>query len=149
MDVVIRAAAVYMLLILVFRISGKRALAQITTFDFVLLLIISEATQQAMVGSDFSLTGAFLVILTLTVLDIGLSRLKQRSKTVDRLIDSAPLMLIENGRLHKERMEKARIDEDDILSSAREQEGVSRMEEIAYAVLERGGQITVILKEKG
>jgi uncharacterized membrane protein YcaP (DUF421 family) len=147
-DAVIRAAAMYFILIVVFRITGKRALAQITTFDFVLLLVISEATQQAMTGSDFSVTEAFLIILTLTALDIGLSLLKQRSKKIDRLVDSTPLLLIENGKIHQERMDHARIDRNDILSSARAQDGVASLDEIAYAVLERNGQITVILKGK-
>jgi uncharacterized membrane protein YcaP (DUF421 family) len=148
MDAVIRAAAVYFLLVLVFRLTGKRALAQITTFDFVLLLVISEATQQAMTGSDYSVTEAFLVILTLTALDIGLSLLKQRFRSVDRLVDSTPLLLIENGVLHQEHMDRARVDREDILSSAREQQGVATMDQIAYAILERNGQITVILKDQ-
>lgn len=80
MESVLRAAAMYVGLLIIMRIAGKRSLAQITTFDFVLLLIISEATQNAMLGQDFSLTNAFIVIITLVTLDIGLSLLKRRSK---------------------------------------------------------------------
>ena len=85
MDSVLRAAAIYIGLMIIMRFAGKRSLAQITTFDFVLLLIISEATQQAMLGQDFSVTNALLVIVTLVMLDIGLSLLKRRSKTIDKL----------------------------------------------------------------
>src|SRR5699024_10454047 len=106
-------------------------------FDFILLLIISEATQQAMLGNDFSVTNAFLVIMTLIGLDIGLSLLKQLSPRLDQLLEGLPLVIVEDGRLLKERMRKARIDEEDILTAARELQGLERMEQIKYAVLER------------
>ena len=78
MDAVLRSATIYVFLLVIFRLSGKRSLAQITTFDFVLLLIIGEATQQALLGNDFSITYALIVITTLVGIDIGLSLLKQR-----------------------------------------------------------------------
>lgn len=78
MDSILRAVAIYAILMIIFRISGKRSLAQITTFDFVLLLVIGEATQQALLGDDFSLTNAALVIITLLGLDIALSMLQER-----------------------------------------------------------------------
>jgi len=144
MDAFFRTLAVYGFLLLIFRVSGKRSLAQITTFDFVLLLIIGEATQQALLGDDFSVTNAFLVILTLMAVDIGLSLLKQRVPKVERFIDGLPLVIVENGKPLQERMDKARIDEGDILSAARMLQGLERMEQIKYAVLERDGGITVI-----
>lgn len=146
MDAVIRALAIYVILMLVFRISGKRSLAQITTFDFVLILVIGEATQQALLGNDFSLTNAFLVIVTLVGLDIGMSLVKQRSKTIEKWLDSVPVVIIEEGKLLQDRMDKARIDEADILSRAREYHGLERLDQIKYAVLERSGGITIIPK---
>jgi uncharacterized membrane protein YcaP (DUF421 family) len=144
MDAILRGAAIYIFLLLVFRLTGKRALAQITTFDFVLLLIISETTQQALVGKDYSLTGAALLIMTLVVLDLALSLVKQRSHWFQRLTEGAPLVILENGKPLKERMSKLRIDEGDILQAARESQGLERLEQIKYAVLERSGGITVI-----
>ena len=148
MDSVLRGVAIYVFLLLIFRISGKRSLAQVTTFDFVLLLIISETTQQALLGENFSLTNAMLLIVTLIGLDIGISLLKQRSPRLEKLVDSVPLILVENGHPIKERMDKARVDESDILASARELQGLERMEQIKYAVLERSGGITVIPHER-
>jgi uncharacterized membrane protein YcaP (DUF421 family) len=146
MDSVIRAVAIYGLLLVIFRISGKRSLAQITAFDFVLLLIISEATQQALLGDDFSLVNAFVVIITLVGLDIALSLLKQRLPRFDLLIDDTPLIIVEDGHPLKARMDKARIDESDILASARELQGLERMDQIKYAVLERSGGVSIIPK---
>ena len=146
MDSVVRALAIYAILLIIFRISGKRSLAQITTFDFVLLLVIGEATQQALLGDDFSMTNAFIVIVTLLGLDIALSLLKQRSPKIERLLDDTPLIIVENGRALKERMDKARIDESDVLTAARELQGLERMDQIKYAVLERSGGVSVIPK---
>ena len=144
MDSVFRALAIYAVLLLIFRISGKRSLSQITTFDFVLLLVIGEATQQALLGDDFSLTNAFIVIVTLVGVDVGLSLLKQRSPKLELLLDDAPLIIVENGRPLKERMDKARIDESDVLTAARELQGLERMDQIKYAVLERSGGVSII-----
>lgn len=149
MDSVLRGAVVYLVLLVLFRVSGKRSLAQVTTFDFVLLLIISEAIQQALIDSDNSMTNGFLVVVTLLGLDIGMSLLKQRSKLVERLIDDVPLVLVEDGRPIKERMDKARVDESDVLQSARQLQGLERMDQIKYAVLERSGGISIVPKQAG
>jgi uncharacterized membrane protein YcaP (DUF421 family) len=148
MDAVLRGLSVYMFLLIIFRISGKRSLGQVTSFDFVLLLIIAETTQQALLGDDYSVTNAFLLIGTLVGIDIGLSLLKQRSAKLDRLLEGAPLVIVENGKLLKDRMDKARVDEEDILHAARELQGLERMEQIKYAVLERNGDITVVPKQE-
>ena len=146
MDSILRAAVVFAFMVVVLRISGRRTLGEMTNFDFVLVLIISESTQNAMIGDDYSMTNGFLVILTLVTLDIGLSLLKQRSRRVEKWIDGVPTILVEDGRPLKDRMDKARIDEEDILESARELQGLERMEQIKYAVLERGGHISIIPK---
>ena len=147
MDAVVRGAVVYVALLVVFRIAGKRSLAEITTFDFVLLLIIAEATQQALIDNDNSMTNAFLVILTLMGIDIALSLATQRSPRLGRLLDDIPLVLVEDGKPLRERMSKARVDESDILQSARQLQGLERMEQIKYAVLERSGGISIIPKQ--
>jgi uncharacterized membrane protein YcaP (DUF421 family) len=144
MDSVLRAAAVYLILLIIMRIAGKRTLAQITVFDFILLLIIGEATQQALLAEDFSIINSALVIATLVLLDIVLAMLKQRSKTLDRIIDDAPVVIVENGRLLRDRMDRSRIDEQDILVAARELHGLERLDQIKYAVLERSGGISIV-----
>ena len=149
MDTIIRAAFVYFLLLLLFRLSGKRTLAQITTFDLVLTLIISEAIQQAMVDSDHSLTNAFLLVVTLVGLNVLLSLAKQRFPRLERLIEGVPTVILEKGRLHRDRMQKERVDDADILEAARELQGIARLEQIRYAVVEKDGQITVVADDGG
>ena len=148
MDTVLRGLSVYIFLLIIFRIGGKRSLGQVTSFDFVLLLIIAETTQQALLGDDYSVTNAFLLIGTLFGVDIGLSLLKQRSAKLDQLLEGAPLVIVEEGKPLKDRMDKARVDEEDILHAARELQGLERMEQIKYAVLERNGDITVVPKQE-
>jgi uncharacterized membrane protein YcaP (DUF421 family) len=148
MDAVIRAAVIYTVLYIVFRISGKRSLTELSAFDLLLLLIISEATQQAMVDSDNSMTHSILLVVTLVGIDILLSVIKQRSPTADRVLDSVPVILVEHGRPVDKHMQKERVSEGDILAHARLLHGISRLDDIAWAVLESSGEISIIPKEK-
>lgn len=144
MDSVIRGALTYFFLLLVFRMSGKRSLAEITTFDAVLLLIISEATQEALTDADQSMTNAALVVLTLVGLDLLLQVCGLRWPSVDKLLNGTPLVLIEDGHVHKDRLKRMHVSEDDILEQARAVFGLERLDQIKHAVLERNGGITVI-----
>ena len=144
MESVIRPALVYLFVLLVLRLTGKRTLAQITTFDFVLLLIISEATQQALIGEDNSMINCAIVVSTLIGLNILMSLLKQRFKWFDRLLDDIPLVIVADGKALQDRMYKARVDEDDVLDAAREMHGLESMDQIRHAILERDGQISII-----
>jgi uncharacterized membrane protein YcaP (DUF421 family) len=146
MDAVVRAAVIYVFLLVLFRVTGRRTLAQITTFDFVLLLIIAEATQQGLLGNDFSITNALLVILALLGLDLLSQGLSRRWRSFDRWINDLPLVLVEDGRLIDDRARKAGFLEDDILEQARANQGIEGMEQIKYAVLERDGSISIIPK---
>jgi uncharacterized membrane protein YcaP (DUF421 family) len=147
-DAILRSTLIYIALIVIFRLTGKRSLAQITTFDMVLLLIISEATQQALVGQDYSVTNALLVILTLVGLDVGLGFWKQHSVTVAKALDGLPILLVQDGEMHRDRMDKERVDEGEILQAAREAHGLERMEEIKHAVLEQNGGISIVPRER-
>lgn len=144
MEPVLRAMAVYGFLMVVIRAAGRRTLGESTTFDFVLLLIISEATQNAMIGDDFSLTNAFLVILTLIALDIGFSLAKRRWGRLDRWVDGVPTLLVADGRPIGDRMQRARVDLDDVMEAARRIHGLERMDQVKFAVLERSGGISIV-----
>lgn len=148
MDLVVRGIAVYLFLLLIFRISGKRSLRNATTFDFVLLLIVAETTQQALVAEDSSITGAFVLIVVLVGTDILLSLLKRWLPRVDRLLEGQPLVILHNGVPLKERMHVERIDEDDILSAAREAQGIDRLADIKRAVLEKNGAISIVPRRR-
>lgn len=144
MDSVLRAAAIYLVVLVVFRLAGRRTLSELTTFDFVLLLIIGEATQQALLGDDFSIVNAMVVIVSLVVFDIALSLLKNKSRWLSKLIDGEPMIIVEHGQVLERRIRKARIDEGDILEAARHSLGLERIDQIKFAILEKDGKISII-----
>lgn len=147
METLFRAALVYLFLTLLFRLAGKRTLSQVTPFDLVLLLIISETVQQAMIAEDNSMTNAALLVLTLIGIDIVLSWFKQRWTWLDRVMDDRPLIIVQDGKPIEDRMKRERVSEGEVMASARHTQGVRRMEDIAYAVLETDGKISIIQKE--
>lgn len=144
METILRALAMYLFLLLIFRISGKRSLAQITSFDFVLLLVIGEASQQALIGKDYSIVTAMLAIATLMAVDIALSLIKDRAPKIERWLDDVPVIIVAHGKLLHERMQQERVDLDDVLAAARSLHGLQRLDQIQYAVLERNGRISII-----
>lgn len=148
MDSVIRGVAIYVVLLVATRLSGRRTLAQMTPFDLVLLLIIAETTQQALLGDDFSITNAAILIVTLFATDVLLAFVKGRSNRAASILDGNPTVLISNGRIDEEAMGRARVGVGDLLEAARTQHGLKTLAQIDAAVLEVSGGISIIPKEK-
>ena len=148
MNPVVRGVVIYLFLLIIFRILGKRSLAQLSSFDFILLLIIGESTQQALLGDDFSITSAFILITTLVCLDLILTKLKGRFPLFDKLIEGSALIIVENGKMLKVRMKRSGVEEEDVLEAARQLHGLERMDQIKYAVLEKSGEISIIPVDK-
>ena len=147
MDVFLRAAAIYALLLVILRLAGRRTLGELTGFDFVLLLVIGEATQQALLGEDLSLARAFAVVVTLAAAQAAFPLLKGRFPAFAGWADRVPIVVVADGRCLRDGMRKARIEEHDIMDAARRHhQGLERMDQIAYAVCEAGGGITIVPK---
>ena len=144
MNPVIRGLAVYLFVFVVFRILGKRSLAEITTFDFVLLLIISETTTDALIGEDYSLMACFIMVTTLVAADFTFSIMKEKWKWFHTVGEGAPLVIVDHGKPLTKRMERSKVDESDVLEAARLRHGLERMDQIKYAVLEKDGSISII-----
>jgi len=144
MELVLRSMAVYFSLLLLVRLTGQRTLSELSTFDFILLLIVSEAVQNALVNDDHSVTSGLLVVLTLVLMDLGLSILKSRRPKVEDIAEGVPVVLVDHGKLLHERLKQTLVTEDDILQSARVSQGLERIEQIKYAVLETSGGISII-----
>ena len=122
METFLRTLGIYVFLLVLFRLSGKRTLSELSTFNFVLLLIISEATQNALIGEDYSVTTGMAVILTLVLLDLGLSLLTSRFNLLQKMIEGAPLVLVDHGKVLEERLKKTQMTRDEILQSERQNE---------------------------
>lgn len=144
MESVLRVMVIYSVLLLLFRVSGKRTLSDTTTFDLLLLLVLSETVQQALVGEDRSITHAVLLATTFIMVDVTLSLIKQRSRKAANFLEGAPILVASNGELLHNRMNGERVDEDDLLEAARAAHGLERLDQIKCAILERNGQITIV-----
>lgn len=144
MESVLRAIFIYFFLLILMRISGRHTFSQLTAFDFIFLLIIGETTQQALLGEDYSITNAAVVILSLVGVDMLLAKLTATSKNLSTVIDGDPIVLVDNGKVLDDRLKKNRIDKAEILTAAREQCGLGSMDKIRYAVLEASGGISII-----
>ena len=144
METVLRAIAIYLFLLLVFRISGKRTLSQMHPFDMVLLLIIGDSVSQGLMGDDFSITTALLLVTTLVLMELLLSFIKQKSKLADRWLDDVPMIVVEDGKPLPDRMKRARVDASEVLEAARILHGLENLQQVKYAVLERDGSISII-----
>jgi uncharacterized membrane protein YcaP (DUF421 family) len=139
-----RAGLVYVFLLAVFRVAGRRTLAQVTTFDLILVLILGDATQQALVGEQGTLATTVVAVATLVLFDIGLSRAKQRWPLVDTVVDGLPIPLVVHGTRQTAQMHAEGVTDDDVLTAARERQGLSRMEDVEFAVLEQSGGISIV-----
>jgi uncharacterized membrane protein YcaP (DUF421 family) len=144
MESVLRPLIVYLILFVLFRLAGKRTLASITAFDFVLLLIVAEAVQQALIGEDESMTNGLLIVVTFIIIDIAFSLVNLRLPLIRKWMEDVPLLLVNDGVMLKEHMDKARVTVEDILHAARQTQGLENLDQVKYAILEAGGGITIV-----
>lgn len=148
MEMVLRAAAIYLILLIIFKIAGRRTLMQLTNFDLILLLIISEATQQAMLSTDYSVTGSMLTIVTWSASIFYSAILRNVLPKVENFLDGSPVIVVENGAVIDEKIRLVNISVDDILLAAVQHHGIYELHAIKYAILERNGQISIIPEQK-
>jgi uncharacterized membrane protein YcaP (DUF421 family) len=141
-EFILRGLVVYTFLIAILRLTGKRQVGQLAPFDLVLLLVLSNAVQNAMNGGDNSITGGLISAATLIALNGVVGRLTYKSKRLERLVEGRPELLIHNGRLFAEVLEREKITHHE-LNAALRAAGCACAEEVHYAVLENTGQITV------
>jgi uncharacterized membrane protein YcaP (DUF421 family) len=144
MDSVIKACVVYFVLWAIIRISGRRTLGEMSAFDFILFLIIGGSTQRAITGEDYSLTNALVLVSTFVGIEVALSLVELRSPLLRRVFDGTPTILVENGVPMTYRLRRARVTENNILEAARRLHGLTRMDQIKFAILESTGKISII-----
>lgn len=143
LEKVLRPLVVYGFLLVAFRFSGKRELGQATLFDFLIVLLISNVVQNAMIGDDNSIGGAFAGVAVLLTLSWMLNRLTARSPRLRKLLEGSPTLLVHNGRVLDAAMRKESVSLNDLLTAFREQ-GIASVGEVRYAVLELDGKISII-----
>lgn len=143
LQVLARTLVVYVALLLLLRASGKRQLGQMTPFDLVVLLVISNAVQNAMVGPDTSLVGGLLAATTLVVVNWLVDRLGLHSGWLRERLIGSPTLLVHEGRLLDDRLRREGIDRDEVMQALREH-GIDDLRGVKLAALEVDGTISVI-----
>lgn len=144
---ILRSVVVYLFLLVAFRFTGKRQVGSMTPFDLVVLLIISNVVQNAVIGNDNSLGGGLIGAVSILLLNWGVVEVAYRYKPVRRVLESEPALLVHNGKILKHHMETERITLND-LEGALRKSGVVSVSEVRFAVLEENGQISVIPKNE-
>jgi len=143
LNIAVRSTVIYFALLVGIRLTGRRSLGQLALFDLVLLLIIANAVQNAMVGPDTSLVGGLVAAGTLLFWHQVIDRVRRGSRGISKFIAGEGIMLINEGKVLEEHCRRAGITRDDLLQALREH-GVGRPDDVRLAVLEPDGMISVI-----
>jgi uncharacterized membrane protein YcaP (DUF421 family) len=143
MDIVGRAIVVFIFLIVLTRIIGRRELSSLQPFDLILLIILGDAVQQGLTQDDYSLTGTFLAIGTIAVLQVAVSWVGYRFPRVRPVLEGTPIVVVQDGEVIERNLKRERLDVDEIREEARQQ-GIAHLSDVKWAVLETSGKISFI-----
>lgn len=147
-DIVVRTAVVYVAILVILRIAGKREVAQLSMLDFVTILLIANGVQNAMVGANVTVPGGIAAAITLVLLDRALGILRNASPRFRKAVEGEPRLLVRDGAMLRRALREEGVTEDELASAVR-QHGLVRIDEVALAVLETNGAISVIAKADG
>ena len=147
-EFILRAVVVYAVVLGMVRLGGKRALGQITPFDVLLIVLLGNAVQNALLGQDTSLAGGLLLAATLITLNYAVGWVTTRSRRMERLIEGEPVLVAREGKLLDSVLRRELITQADF-DAAMRQQGCGGIEEVALALLEINGHITIVPRTKG
>src|SRR3954463_2141672 len=148
MDLVLRAAVVFVFVFLITRVVGRRELSSLEPFDLILLVVTGDLVQQGVTQSDYSVTGALTVISTFAALTVFVSYLNFKFRRLRLALDGQPIVLVMDGNVLEGNLRRERMTRDELEAEARLQQAES-LDDVKLAVLETGGNISVIPKSSG
>jgi uncharacterized membrane protein YcaP (DUF421 family) len=143
---IVRPLVVYLFILVMFRFLGKRQVGQMTPFDLIVLMMLSNVLQNAMIGPDNSVTGGLIGGAALLILNWGMGLLTSRNRFLERTIEGVPTILVHHGKVIEASLKREGLSREDLLASLRAQ-GVFDIEEVRAAVLETSGRLSVMKKE--
>ena len=146
-EMIVRSILVYVFLLILLRVTGKRQIGQLAPFDLVLLLVLSNAVQNSMNGGDNSVTGGLISATTLVFINYVIGFATYRSKTLEAIIEGRPQVLIHNGKLYEDVMKGAQLTHHE-LNAALRQAGCASVGHVHSAILENNGSISVIQRKE-
>jgi len=145
MDLVLRAAVVFFLILVVTRAVGRRELASMEPFDLILLVVIGDLVQQGVTQDDYSITGAAIVICTIALLTVAMSLLSFKVPRLRPVLEGEPLILVEDGKPIERNLRRERLTMEELAAEARQQQ-IASLQDVRFAVLETNGVISFISK---
>ena len=145
MDIVLRTGAVFVFLLVLMRVIGRRELSSLQPFDLILLIVVGDAVQQGLTQDDYSLTGALLVVGTFAVLQVLVSWVGFRFPRTRPVLEGTPIIVLQDGEVIERNLKRERLSVDEIREAAREQ-GIAHLAQVQWAVLETTGKISFIKK---
>jgi uncharacterized membrane protein YcaP (DUF421 family) len=145
MDIVLRGTVLYLFVVFVMRVTGRRELSSLTAVDLVLLIVLGDAIQQGLTQSDYSVTGAIIAVSTIATLSVATSYLGFRSKRARRVLEGQPIVVVERGKIVEDNLERERMTADDLEEEMRQQQ-IASLEEVEWGILETNGSISFIEK---
>jgi uncharacterized membrane protein YcaP (DUF421 family) len=145
MDIVLRGIAIFAFLYVLMRAIGRRELSSLEPFDLILLIVLGDAVQQGLTQDDYSLTGAFLAIGTIAVMQFLVSYTNFRFPRLRPLLEGEPIVVVQDGKTVDRNMRRERLTIDDLMSAARQQ-NIATLDDVAWAVMETSGVISFIKK---
>ena len=146
-EFVLRAVVVYVVILVMVRISGKRSVGQYTPFDLILVVLLGTAVQNSLIGEDVSLLGGLLLAATLIALNWLVGVATSRSRRMDRLVEGVPVVLARNGRVYQEALRRENIATSDF-DEAMRQADCAKHEDIRLALLETDGKISIVTRQR-
>ena len=144
---VLRACIVYFILLALIRASGKRTMGQFTPFDMLLVVLLGNAVQNALLGQDTSVGGGLLLATTLLLLNWGVGLVSARSARMEALVEGVPVLLARDGKVYQDVLRRELISRADFDKAMRES-GVEDVDDIHMAVLETNGHITLVTRDR-
>jgi uncharacterized membrane protein YcaP (DUF421 family) len=145
MDIALRAIVLYVFVVFVMRMVGRRELSTLTPFDLVLLIVLGDAIQQGLTQDDYSVTGAVIAVSTLALMQVVTSYLSYRIRPFRKVLKGEPIVLIQDGKLLKQNLRRERMTADDVAEEMRAQE-IATFDQVQWAILESNGTISFIQK---
>lgn len=147
LDVVVRSLCVYLFMVVAIRLFGKNQLSQLNAGDVVLLLLISNAVQNAMVGENTSLQGGLIAALVLFFANFIVKRFMFSNKKFESFLEDDPVVLVKDGKIDQDALNKVKISRDELDEAVREH-GVDGIKNVKLSVLEVDGNISVISEDE-
>jgi uncharacterized membrane protein YcaP (DUF421 family) len=145
MDIVLRGVFVFVFLYVLMRMIGRRELSSLEPFDLILLIVLGDAVQQGLTQDDYSLTGAFLAIGTIAIMQVTVSYANFRFPKLRPVLDGEPIVVVQDGKPIEKNLKRERVTIEDLAAAARQQ-NIAKIEDVQWAVMETSGAISFMKK---